>query len=200
MEWGEGGFSSCCHSLLPAVSWPTKCPGGPETQAGCEADRPHEASSCPPQARDATTLNCGKPLPTASTACPLLPLWTRRSSAATEVSVALGHMSKEYLGRSSPGPHPWGPRTRLAAGGLYSQSPGTALPVALHVTSARKPPTTPTPVLGYTHPHFGLGIVHGLCLLCSESSVILRAEGDDFCLPGLLGLWERARWWQVEGG
>ncbi|CAG13536.1 unnamed protein product, partial [Tetraodon nigroviridis] len=36
----------------------------------------------------ASTSSCGRPLPTASTACPSPPSWTRRSSAATEVSAA----------------------------------------------------------------------------------------------------------------
>ena len=40
----------------------------------------------------------------------------------------------------------------------------------------KAPPPPPAPVLGRTHPHFGLGIVNVLCLLCSESSLVLEGR------------------------
>lgn len=63
---------------------------------------PHEPSPSPGQASGATTLNCGKRSPTASTACPSPPSWTRRSSAATEVRALAP-------AEGDPGKSPWGP-------------------------------------------------------------------------------------------
>lgn len=182
---GDGGggrlFLSATACSQLCLDCPPSALEGPETQAGCAADRPPEASRCSRQARDATTLNCGKPLPTASTACPLLPSWTRRSSAATEVRVALG----TCLGRKSP----WATSPGALGGGwgLGGCIPGSPRAPALFVTSSRKPPPPLPSTLFHSPPALALALCVD-CLLCSESSVVLEAEGDDFCLPGLLGL------------
>lgn len=144
---GDGGggrlFLSATACSQPCLDCPPSALEGPETQAGCAADRPPEASRCSRQARDATTLNCGKPLPTASTACPLLPSWTRRSSAATEVRVALGAcLGRKSLWATSPG----------ALGGGWGEGfqalPGLRLCLSLLPGSPRHP----SPVLLFHSP------------------------------------------------
>lgn len=102
-------FSQLCLGGLagprdPVVGWMDRPPHKPSPPSG--------------QARGATTLNSGKPSPTASTACPSLPLWTRRSFAATEVRTALGKAQ----------PHRWGPWGEGVCWRTCSQSPGRAFP------------------------------------------------------------------------
>ena len=54
------------------------------------------------QARDATTSNCGKHSPTVSTVSPSPPLWTRRSSVATEVWVLISRAWSRSEGSWDP--------------------------------------------------------------------------------------------------
>lgn len=103
-DWPGGGVP-----FLPSILFSQLCLNntqcaleGPETHTEGGADRPsREPSPSSGQARDATTSNYGKPSPIASTACLLLPLWMKRSSAVTGVRAALGRMARECLGRTS---------------------------------------------------------------------------------------------------
>ncbi|VCW67091.1 unnamed protein product [Gulo gulo] len=71
--------SACCWPIRSSTPRTSSCSVGTTSVPASTASTVSMMS-----ARDATTLNCGKPLPTASTACPSLPSWMRRSSAATE--------------------------------------------------------------------------------------------------------------------
>ncbi|CAG13537.1 unnamed protein product, partial [Tetraodon nigroviridis] len=90
-SWGTTWTGASSPWRPSACCWPTRS-STPRTSSCCGA-----TTSAPPSTAStasttsvnaASTSSCGRPLPTASTACPSPPSWTRRSSAATEVSAA----------------------------------------------------------------------------------------------------------------
>lgn len=93
-------LSQCCPTLTLPVS---SCPS-----MSCTLPRTSPSSLCPLQASEDTTSSSGRPSPTASIVCPSPPSWMRRSSAATEVGMAL----PGGLGGLEEG---WGLRSELRA-------------------------------------------------------------------------------------